>query len=73
MTIRTPNVPWQVSWAGGQWLLLPGDPVTVLERQPLWQAAKIQFENPSPLEMPRVLYAIVPTDDLDFHTTLVPA
>jgi hypothetical protein len=73
MTIRTPNVPWQVSWAGGQWLLLPGALVMVLERNSLWQAAKIQFENPSPLEMPRVLYAIVPTDDLDFHTTSVPA
>lgn len=73
MTTRTPNEPWQVSWAGGQWLLMPGDLIMVLERKPLWQAAKIQFRNPSQLELPRTLFAIVPTDDLDFHTTLVSA
>ena len=55
MKTRTPKKPWQVFWAGGQWLLMPGDLITVLERKPLWQAAKIQFRNPSNLERPAVL------------------
>ncbi len=69
--IRTPNVPWQVSWAGGQWVLTPGTRINVIKRNLAWGAAKIEFPNPSPIAQPAALFAIVPWDDLDRHTSLV--
>ncbi len=69
--IRTPNVPWQVSWAGGQWNIAPGTRVRVIKRNLAWGAAKVEFPNPSPIARPEVIFAIVPWNDLESHTSLV--
>jgi hypothetical protein len=68
-TARTANAPWQVSWADGQWMHMPGSKVHVLEVDRTWGAALVEFANPSAIEQPPLVAAVVPWDDLDRHTS----
>jgi hypothetical protein len=66
MKIRS-SVTWLVDWDGRSWWLDPGTEITVVARCPDIGCAAIQFPNPSPIEEPRIINAVVPLKDLDFN------
>jgi hypothetical protein len=70
--IRAVTLTWAVEWHRNWWRLNPGALVVVIERKPLWGAAKIRFSNPSPIGEPREVIAIVPMVDIEDYTIPVP-
>ena len=62
--IRTPNVPWQVSWAGGQSGSTPGTRITYQSGTLPGGQRRSSFPTPRRLHKPAALFAIVPWDDL---------